>query len=249
MSGMRTNDTALQGRRILVVDDDPRITSVLRRGLQRAGCLVEVANEGATGLRLAQENPPDALVLDVMMPGVDGLEVCRRLRPASDVPILLLTARDEVRDRVIGLDAGADDYLIKPFAFEELLARLRALVRRREPQPSKELRFADLFLNLATRTARRGGRSIELTAKEFELLEFLMRNPRRVLSTDLILARVWGMDFAGESNIVQVYVARLRQKTERGGDRRLIHTVRQLGYVLREPPEGEDPGSDDSSSG
>jgi len=225
----------LNGRRILVVDDDRRITAVLRRGLERAGCQVRVANDGAEGLRLAQEDPPDAVVLDIMMPGMDGLEVCRRLRSVQpELPVLMLTARDEVADRVEGLDTGADDSLVKPFAFAELLARLRAILRRRRPRPSQVLRFADLELNIGTRSGRRGENTFELTAKEFQVLELLMRNPRQVLPAELILDRVWGWDFDGDINIVQAYIARLRQKTERGGAPRLIHTVRSQGYVLRE---------------
>ncbi|MFO7246252.1 MAG: response regulator transcription factor [Thermaerobacter sp.] len=227
--------TTLKGRRILVVDDDRRITSVLRRGLERAGCRVTAAHDGPEGLRMAQEDPPDAVVLDVMMPGMDGIEVCRRLRSVQpDLPVLMLTARDEVPDRVQGLDAGADDYLVKPFAFAELEARLRAILRRRQPRPSQVLRFADLELNVGTRTGRRGDRSFSLTAKEFQVLELLMRNPRQVLPAETILERVWGWEFEGDINIVQAYVMRLRQKTEAGGEPRLIHTVRNQGYVLRE---------------
>lgn len=223
-------------RRVLVVDDDRRIAAVLSRGLKQAGYLVDVAFDGHQGLRLAQENFPDAVVLDVMMPRMDGFEVCRHLRATSDVPILLLTARDQVCDRVAGLDTGADDYLVKPFAFAELLARLRALIRRGQPQPRNELRFADLVLNLKTRKANRRDRDLELTAKEYDLLAFLMRHPRQVLEADLILDRLWGPEFQGESNVVQAYIARLRQKLEKEGAQRLIQTVRNQGYVLREPP-------------
>jgi two-component system response regulator MprA len=168
-----------------------------------------------------------------MLPGLDGLEVCKRLRAASDLPILMLTAKDTVPDRVEGLDAGADDYLVKPFAFDELLARIRALLRRAGPPQAEVLRFADLELDTGTRQARRGGKTIELTAKEYELLELFMNNPRNVLTRDLIYDRVWGYDFGGESNIIEVYVRYLRRKLEADGMPRLIHTVRGVGYVLR----------------
>jgi two-component system response regulator MprA len=174
------------------------------------------------------------VVLDVMMPGLDGLEVCRRLRSGGDVPVLMLTARDAVGDRVQGLDAGADDYLAKPFALDELLARLRALLRRRDGGAPSVLRFADLSLDTASRQAQRGARVIELTTKEFELLALFMRYPRRVLTRDAIMEQIWGYDFDGESNVIEVYAGRLRQKLETHGEPRLIHTVRHAGYVLRE---------------
>ena len=223
--------------RILVVEDDERIAQFLERGLIFEGYRVDVARDGSEGLVLAREAPPDLVILDLMLPGsIDGLEVCRRLRAASDVPILILTAKDTVEDRVIGLDAGADDYLLKPFAFDELLARMRALFRRVAPVSKPELMtFADLTLDTGTRRAARGGRAIDLTAKEYELLELFLRHPRQVLSRDLIFDRVWGYDFGGESNIIEVYVRYLRQKTEEQAEPRLIHTVRGVGYVLREP--------------
>jgi two-component system response regulator MprA len=222
--------------RILVIEDEERIAQFLERGLIFEGYHVDVAHDGAKGLSVARENPPDLVVLDLMLPGIDGLEVCRRLRLASDVPILMLTARDTVEDRVTGLDAGADDYLVKPFSFDELLARIRALFRRAAPASKPELMtFADLTLDTGTRRATRGERVIDLTAKEYDLLELFLRHPRQVLSRDLIFDRVWGYDFGGESNIIEVYVRYLRQKTEEAGEARLIHTVRGVGYVLREP--------------
>lgn len=224
-----------QQQRVLVIEDEEKITDVLKRGLVYEGYVVDIANDGMTGLAIARDYPPDLVVLDWMMPGMDGLEVCRRLRAASStLPILILTARDAVQDRVQGLDAGADDYLVKPFAFEELLARIRALLRRATPSAPEVLRFADLSLDTGTHQAFRGNRAIELTAKEYELLELFLRNPRQVLTRDLIFDRVWGYDFGGESNIIEVYVRYLRQKTEAEGESRLIHTVRGVGYVLRE---------------
>jgi two-component system response regulator MprA len=219
---------------ILIVEDEEKITDFLRRGLVYESYRVDVAHDGQSGLALARENPPDLVILDWMLPGMDGLEVCRRLRSGGPVPILLLTARDSVADRVLGLDAGADDYLIKPFDFDELLARIRALLRRAQPQSPEILKFADLSLDTGTRQAFRGERAIDLTAKEYELLELFMRNPRQVLTRDVIFDRVWGYDFGGESNIIEVYVRYLRQKLETGNEPRLLHTVRGVGYVLRE---------------
>ena len=219
---------------ILIVEDEEKITDFLRRGLVYEGYRVDVAHDGQSGLALARENPPDLVILDWMLPGMDGLEVCRRLRSGGPVPIILLTARDSVADRVLGLDAGADDYLIKPFDFDELLARIRALLRRAQPQSPEILKFADLSLDTGTRQAFRGERAIDLTAKEYELLELFMRNPRQVLTRDVIFDRVWGYDFGGESNIIEVYVRYLRQKLETGNEPRLLHTVRGVGYVLRE---------------
>ncbi len=216
------------------MDDDPAITSLLRRGFAYAGYQVDTAASGPEALELARERPPGLVVLDIMMPGMDGLEVCRRLRAAGPVPILMLTAKDAVGDRVQGLDAGADDYLVKPFAFDELLARLRALLRRAAPTQPEVLHFADLTLDTGTRQAFRGDRAIDLTAKEYELLEIFMRHPRQVLTREVIFDRVWGYDFGGESNIIEVYVRYLRQKTEAAGEPRLVHTVRGVGYVLRE---------------
>lgn len=223
--------------RILVVEDDPRMADLLRRGLIFEGYQVELTGDGETALNAAREQLPDLVVLDLMLPGqLDGLEVCRRLRAGSDVPILVLTARGTLGDKVSGLDSGADDYLVKAdFHFEELVARIRALLRRRKPQGRQEvLRFMDLTLSPSSREASRGERRLELTAKEFDVLELFMRNPRQVLTRDVIYDRIWNYDFGGESNIIEVYVRYLRQKTEQGGMLRLIHTVRGIGYVLRE---------------
>lgn len=225
----------MSGERILVIEDEARIAQFIERGLIYEGYRVTVAKNGQTGLSHARDNPPDLVILDWMLPGLDGLEVCKRLRAGGDVPILMLTAKDDINDRVTGLDAGADDYLVKPFAVDELMARIRALLRRVTPTSRPELlRFADLTLDTGTHRAHRGERAIDLTAKEYELLELFMRNPRQVLTRDVIFDRVWGYDFGGESNIIEVYVRYLRQKTELEGDERLIHTVRGVGYVLRE---------------
>ncbi len=220
--------------RILIIEDEERILQFLRRGLTYEGYHVEVAEEGNAGLALARETPPDLVVLDWMLPGLDGLEVCKRLRAGGGVPILMLTAKDSVHDRVEGLDAGADDYLVKPFEFEELLARIRALLRRAKPEGPEVLSFVDLRLDTGTHQAYRGERPIELTAKEYELLELFLHHPRQVLTREVIYDRVWGYDFGGESNIIEVYVRYLRQKMEETGESRLIHTVRGVGYVLRE---------------
>jgi two-component system, OmpR family, response regulator MprA len=220
--------------KILVIEDEERIRQFLHRGLTFEGYRVDVAPDGQTGLEVARDNPPDLVLLDIMLPGMDGLEVCRRLRTVSDVPILMLTAKETVEDKVAGLDAGADDYLAKPFAFDELMARVRALLRRAQPPQPKVYRFANLELDTGTRQGRRGEEIFDLTAKEYELLELFMRHPRQVLTRDIIFDRVWDYDFGGESNIIEVYVRYLRQKTEAGGQARLIHTVRGIGYVLRE---------------
>ncbi len=221
--------------RILVIEDDTQIADLLRRGLIYEGYIVEVAADGESGLNAARDRPPDIVLLDLMLPGIDGLTVCRRLRAASDVPILILTAKEAVPDRVAGLDAGADDYLVKPFNFDELLARIRALLRRRQRAATNdELHFADLVVNLGSREVRRGNRRIELTAREFELLVLFMQNPRQVLTRDVIYDRIWGYDFGGESNIIEVYIRYLRSKLEEGGEPRLIQTVRGVGYALRE---------------
>jgi two-component system response regulator MprA len=221
--------------KILVIEDEERILQFLRRGLTYEGYEVFTAQEGRTGLASAREQPPDLVILDLMLPGLDGIEVCRRLRAAGNVPILMLTAKDAVSDRVEGLDAGADDYLVKPFEFDELLARIRALLRRTKPIDGPEiLSFGDLQLDTGTHQARRGDRSIELTAKEYELLELFLRHPRQVLTREVIYDRVWGYDFGGESNIIEVYVRYLRKKTEEAGEPRLLYTVRGVGYVLRE---------------
>jgi two-component system, OmpR family, response regulator MprA len=222
---------------ILVVDDEAAVRDALRRALRLEGYEVELAADGAEALRrLEQGAQPDAVLLDVLMPGVDGLEVCRRLRRSgSRLPVLMLTARAEVSDRVAGLDAGADDYLAKPFALQELLARVRALLRRSGGGEDGVLRFADLELDPGTREVRRGGEEIELTRTEFSLLELFLRNPRQVLTRSLIFERVWGYDFGAGSNSLDVYIGYLRRKTEAAGGPRLIHTVRGVGYALREP--------------
>lgn len=220
--------------RILIVEDEPAIADFIRRGLLQEDFRVEVAYDGKEGLERVQKAPPDLIILDIMLPGIDGLEVCRRLREFSDVPIIMLTAKDAVPDRVRGLEAGADDYLVKPFAFDELLARIRALLRRHRAGAGKELRFADLRMNPATREVYRGDRRIDLTAREYELLELFMRHPRQVLTREMIYDRVWGYDFDGESNVIEVYIRYLRSKLEAGGEPRLIHTVRGVGYALRE---------------
>jgi two-component system response regulator MprA len=222
--------------RILVVDDEPAVRDAVRRALVLSGYTVDVADGGGAAVAALAAEAPDAVVLDVAMPGVDGLEVCRRLRASGDrTPVLMLTARDTVADRVEGLDAGADDYLVKPFALEELLARLRALLRRTGPaEPGSTLRFADLELDPAARTVTRAGRRVDLTRTEFALLELLLRNPRVVLTRSVIHERIWGYDFGPGSNALGVYVGYLRRKLEAGGESRLIQTVRGVGYVLRE---------------
>ncbi|HJQ46556.1 MAG TPA: response regulator transcription factor [Amycolatopsis sp.] len=228
--------------RILVVDDDRAVRESLRRSLEFNGYQVELAGDGAQALEMVIADRPDAMILDVMMPRLDGLEVARRLRSTGDdLPILVLTARDTVSDRVSGLDAGADDYLPKPFALEELLARLRALLRRAAPeaQPgpdAEKLTFADLTLNPGTREVTRNERDISLTRTEFALLELFMSYPKHVLTRGRILEEVWGYDFPTSGNALEVYVGYLRRKTEAGGEPRLIHTVRGVGYVLRATP-------------
>jgi len=222
--------------KILVVDDDAAVRESLRRALQLESYSVDTAADGAQAIaKVEDEGEPDAIVLDVLMPNVDGLEVARTIRRAGRrVPILMLTARDEVSDRVAGLDAGADDYVVKPFALEELLARLRALLRRTADDAVETLRFADLELDPATREVRRGGDTIELTRTEFALLELFMLNPRQVLTRSVIFERVWGYDFGFGSNSLDVYIGYLRRKTEAGGKPRLIQTIRGVGYALRE---------------
>jgi two-component system, OmpR family, response regulator MprA len=223
--------------RILAVDDDPKILSLMRRGLAFAGYAVDLAEDGEQALAIVRDRPPDLVVLDVMLPGMDGMEVCCRLRAGEpNLPVLMLTARDRVPDRVAGLDAGADDYLVKPFAFDELLARIRALLRRSRPLEGDILRFADLSLDPTTREVTRRDRPVDLTTKEFELLEYFLRHPRQVLSRDQIFLAVWGSDFLGGSNVIDVRVMRLREKLEAGGEPRLIHAVRGVGYALREAP-------------
>jgi two-component system, OmpR family, response regulator MprA len=222
--------------RILVVDDEPAVREAIERALRLEGYAVAVAADGCEALERIDSRPPDALVLDLLMPRVDGLELCRRLRHSGDrTPVLMLTARDAVADRVTGLDAGADDYLIKPFALDELLARLRALLRRSEPGGRREpLRFADLELDPVSFEVRRGERAIELTRTEFLLLELFLRHPRQVLTRSIIFENVWGYDFGPRSNSLEVYMGYLRRKTEAGGEPRLLHTVRGVGYVLKE---------------
>jgi two-component system response regulator MprA len=222
--------------KILVVDDERAVRDSLRRALELQGYQVQLAADGAEALAQLEANgQTDAVLLDVLMPGIDGLEVCRRIRSAgNEVPVLMLTARDAVGDRVAGLDAGADDYVVKPFALEELLARVRALLRRVSPMGDGVLRFADIELDTGTREVRRGGDKIELTRTEFNLLELFLLNPRQVLTRSIIFERVWGYDFGFASNSLDVYIGYLRRKTEAGGKPRLIHTVRGVGYALRE---------------
>jgi two-component system, OmpR family, response regulator MprA len=220
--------------RVLVVDDEPAVRVALERALRLDAYDVELAADGREALERLAAGAPDAVVLDVAMPHVDGLEVCRRLRDAGDrTPVLMLTARDAVDDRVAGLDAGADDYLVKPFALKELKARLRALLRRTAPEDDA-LRFADLVLDPVAYEVQRGGRRIELSRTEFHLLALFMEHPRQVLTRSQIFERVWGYDFGTGSNALGVYVGYLRRKTEAGGEPRLLHTVRGVGYVLRE---------------
>lgn len=222
--------------RILIIEDDEAILKILRRVLAYEGYQVDTALEGKTGLVMAHELHPDLIVLDWMLPVMDGLEVCRHLRENGSTPILMLTAKDTIQDRVQGLDAGADDYVIKPFELDELLARIRALLRRTQPERAQVLSFMDLTLDTNTRQANRKGRTISLTAKEYELLELFLRHPRQVLTREMIFDRVWGYDFGGESNVLDVYIRYLRQKLEEGGEVRLLHTARGVGYVLREQP-------------
>ncbi|MCS6964037.1 response regulator transcription factor [Thermoflexus sp.] len=221
---------------ILIVDDDEKLLHMLRRTLIYEGYRVLTATSGLEALARLQEQPPDLIVLDWLLPGLSGVEVAARLRAAGDsTPILMLTAKDAVEDRVEGLDSGADDYLVKPFAPVELLARIRALLRRAgASRPEQPLTYADLYLDPITREARRGSRPLSLTPREFELLAFFMRHPRQVLPRQRILEEVWGYDFRGDENVLEVYIGYLRRKTEAEGEPRLIHTVRGIGYVLRE---------------
>ena len=222
-------------QRILIIEDETEIANYLRRGLAYEGFAVEIASDGLAALAIARERMPDVVVLDLMLPGLDGMEVAQRLRAGSSVPIIMLTARDSVADRVAGLERGADDYLVKPFAFEELLARVRVQLRRRQrdEQPTL-LRYGPLTMDTAAHETHIGHRRVELTAKEYELLDLFMRHPQQVLTREVIYDRVWGYDFGGESNIIEVYVRYLRQKLESAGEPRLIHTVRGVGYILRE---------------
>lgn len=224
--------------KIVVIDDDEKITSMLKRSLTFEGYSVATAGDGQEGLRRILEHEPHVIILDVMMPKIDGWEVCRRIRDSGiGTPVLMLTAKDEVSDRVKGLDMGADDYLVKPFALEELLARVRVLLRRKNAEKAEQetnrLLYEDLILDLDTREVFRDGKLVELTTKEFDLLHLFMMNPKRVLSRDLIMEKIWGYDYSGESNVMEVYIALLRQKTEEHGGKRIIQTVRGAGYVLR----------------
>ncbi len=219
--------------RVLVVEDDEAIADVLRRTLRQEGHEVRSSIDGVDALVAAEEFVPDVVILDLGLPGLDGVEVCRRLRAESDVPILILTARGELGDRVVGLDSGADDYLVKPFERQELLARMRALMRRRPPRGSAALVVGDLRLNPDTREVTRDERDIELTNREFELLEYLMRNEKLVVSRERLLEEVWGYDPLAMTNTIDVFISNLRRKLEEGGEDRLLHTKRGAGYVLR----------------
>lgn len=223
--------------RILIIEDDEEILRVLTRVLTYEGYLVDTALTGKAGLTLASEQRPDLVVLDWMLPNMDGLEVSRRLQKLGNQPILMLTAKDTTQDRVEGLDAGADDYVVKPFEIDELLARIRALLRRTAAERIKILEFGDLTLDSSTHRATRGDREIDLTAKEYDLLELFMRHPRQVMTREVIFERVWDYNFGGESNVLDVYIRYLRQKLEADGQPRLIYTIRGVGYVLREPEE------------
>lgn len=221
--------------RILIVEDETKLAQFIELELRYEGYEVTTVTDGFEGLTQARESTPDLLILDWMLPGISGLEICRRLRQTgSTVPVILLTAKDEITDRVEGLDAGADDYVVKPFSIEELFARIRAHLRRTQDEETDILQFSDLRLNTSTREVHRGDRAIELTAKEFELLRYLLNHPRQVLTRDQILERVWGYDFMGDSNIIEVYIRYLRLKLEDQGEPRIIQTVRGVGYVLRE---------------
>ena len=222
-------------QRVLVVDDDSAVTSVLRRGLAYESFAVDTAGSGKEALAIAQERYPDLVILDRMMPGLDGIEVLRRLRSADEhLPVIMLTAKDATSDQVAGLEGGADDYLTKPFTFKVLLAHVRALLRRSRAENPVVARFSDLSLDTVSQSAARGKRDIPLTKTEYELLSVLIQNPRRVLTREVLMERVWGYDFEGESNVLETYIKQLRQKLEEEGEPRLIHTVRGTGYVLRE---------------
>jgi DNA-binding response OmpR family regulator len=227
-------DSDIGGGRVLVVEDDADIADVLRRSLRNEGYEVKTSADGIEALDVAAGFVPDLVVLDLGLPRLDGVEVCRRLREDGDVPILMLTARAETEDRVAGLDSGADDYLVKPFERQELLARIRALLRRRPPRGAASLEVSDLQLNPDTREVRRGEREIELTNREFELLEFLMRNERLVISRERLLDEVWGYDPMAATNTIDVFISNLRRKLEAGGEPRLLHTKRGAGYVLKD---------------
>lgn len=225
----------MTAQHILLVEDEIKLARFIELELESEGYRVTVAHDGMSGLSLARESEPDLAILDWMMPGLTGVELCRRLRSTGiKIPVILLTARDEVGDRVTGLDAGADDYLVKPFSIEELLARIRAHLRRTQDTDTDLLQFEDLSLNRRTREVHRGSRSIDLTAKEFDLLQYLMSHPRQVFTREQILENIWGYDFLGDSNIIEVYVRYLRLKLEQDNEKRLIHTARGVGYSLRE---------------
>jgi two-component system response regulator MprA len=220
---------------ILVIDDDAKITALLKRSLTYEGFRVATAKNGEEGLSLLSNLHPDLIILDIMLPGLDGWEICRQIRNQSNTPILMLSARDEIYERVRGLDLGADDYLTKPFALEELLARVRALLRRQNSDMEAQIyRFADLVLDTKTREAKRGERTFSLTPKEYDLLLTFLQHPRQVLTKEQLMDKVWGYDFAGESNVLEVYIGMLRQKTEENNEPRLLHTVRGMGYILKE---------------
>src|SRR4249919_188568 len=231
---MLASDTETATGRVLVVEDDAEIADVLRRSLRQEGYEVKTSTDGVEALDVAAGFVPDLVVLDLGLPRMDGIEVCRRLREEGDVPILMLTARAETEDRVNGLDSGADDYLVKPFERKELLARIRALLRRRPPRGAASLSVGDLTLNPDTREVKRSDREIELTNREFELLEFLMRNDRLVVSRERLLDEVWGYDPTAATNTIDVFVSNLRRKLETGGESRLLHTKRGAGYVLKD---------------
>jgi DNA-binding response OmpR family regulator len=225
----------MTAQHILLVEDEIKLARFIELELQSEGYRVTVAHDGMSGLSLVRESEPDLAILDWMMPGLTGVELCRRLRSTGiKIPVILLTAKDEVGDRVTGLDAGADDYLVKPFSIEELLARIRAHLRRTQETDTDLLQFEDLSLNRRTREVHRGQRSIDLTAKEFDLLQYLMSHPRQVFTREQILENIWGYDFLGDSNIIEVYVRYLRLKLEHDSEKRLIHTARGVGYSLRE---------------
>lgn len=239
-----------QSPRVLIIEDEEQIADFLRRGLSFKGYVVETAPTGEAGLDAARDRPPDVVILDLMLPGVDGIEVCARLRQGLDasVPVIMLTAKDSTEDKIQGLDAGADDYLAKPFSFDELLARVRAALRRRQPQAREVIRVADLTMNTSARQVNRGERRIELTAREFDLLEFLARHAGQVVSKEAIFERVWGYAFDIDSDAVKVYISYLRSKLTAGGEPDLIQTVRGIGYVLREA-EAAGGGDDGRRSG
>jgi two-component system, OmpR family, response regulator MprA len=221
--------------RILIIEDDEEILRVLNRVLTYEGYIVDTALTGKAGLTLAGEQRPDLVILDLMLPNMDGLDVCRRLQKLGNQPILILSAKDTLEDQIKGLDTGADDYMVKPFEVDELLARIRALLRRTAADRIKILEFEDLTLDSSTRRAKRGDREIVLTAKEYDLLDLFLRHPRQVMTREVIFDKVWDYDFGGESNVLDVYIRYLRQKLEAEGEPRLIYTVRGVGYVMREP--------------